>query len=116
MQITQEWNTPANETMEHFRRAVEGGDRALKGDRVGVYQNVYLEIDGKGKGRISAMHEYSMVSHINGIACFNQILTKTTTKIWKTTKMGLRVMLRACVRVQNRNLESDNLNSCKVRL
>ena len=88
--------------MEHFRRAVEGGDRALKGDRVGVYQNVYLEIDGKGKGRISVLYEYSMVSHINGSACFNQILTKTTTKIWKTTKMGLRVMLRACVRVQNR--------------
>ena len=60
LQITQEWNTPANETMEHFRRAVEGGDRALKGDRVGVYQNVYLEIDGKGKGRISALYEYSM--------------------------------------------------------
>ena len=46
-QITQAWNTPANETMEHFKRAVEGS-KALKGDRVGVYQNVYLEIDGKG--------------------------------------------------------------------
>ena len=33
--------------MEHFKRAVEGS-KALKGDRVGVYQNVYLEIDGKG--------------------------------------------------------------------
>ena len=55
LQITQEWNTPANETMEHFRRAVEGGGRALKGDRVGVYQNVYLEIDGKDRGRISAL-------------------------------------------------------------
>ena len=84
LQITQEWNTPANETMEHFRRAVEGGGRALKGDRVGVYQNVYLEIDGKGKGRISALYEYSMVSHKNYTACYHQILT-TTTRTGKTT-------------------------------
>ena len=70
MQITQEWNTPANETMEHFRRAVEGGSsRALKGDRVGVYQNVYLEIDGKGT--LSVICGFSMVSHINCAACFN---------------------------------------------